>query len=64
MEQSKLYKENNKDIISNILETFNEKIQKDSKPRIKIIDIDFNNKNFEFETFFNCIFLFLNDIMI
>ena len=64
-EESKLYKENNKEkkeIFDNLIKSFDENIQKNSISKIKIINSNFGKKNFNLEKLFSEILNFLNNI--
>ena len=62
LEKSTLYKKENKDIINNIIKSFNENIQMHSLSKIKILDINYNKGNIDLENIFFEIANFLNDI--
>lgn len=59
-EKSRLYKNENKEIISNMIKKFEEKI-KDTVSKLKILNVNISNEN-DVEVLFSEIFTFLNDI--
>ena len=63
-EKSRLYQEKNKDTINQMIKLFQEKIQKNSSSKIKILDLNYPNSDIDSK--FNFIFSefssFLNDI--
>ena len=62
VEKSMLYKEENKDIINNMMKSFNEKVKKNSFSKIKIMELNFTKENIDLEIIFSEIFNFFDDI--
>ena len=64
LEKSRLYKEMNKEIINNMIKSFEENINKGTLSKIKIIVINFSDPevNSKINSLFSEILLFLNDL--